>query len=61
MVFAEPEALAPAERADLETRGHGFRPWPATIGNLQVVTWDTATGRVEAASDPRWGGGAIVR
>jgi gamma-glutamyltranspeptidase/glutathione hydrolase len=61
VVFAEPEALAPAERADLETRGHGFRPWPATIGNLQVVTWDTATGRVEAASDPRWGGGAIVR
>jgi len=61
VVFAEPEALAPSEQADLETRGHGFRPWPATIGNLQVVTWDTATGRVEAASDPRWGGGAIVR
>ena len=60
-VFAEPEALAPAERAELEGRGHTLRPWPATIGNLQVVTWDAATGRVEAASDPRWGGGAVVR
>ncbi len=60
-VFAEPEALAPSERADLEGRGHTVRPWPATIGNLQVVTWEAATGRVEAASDPRWGGGAVVR
>jgi len=60
-VFAEPEALTPSERADLEGRGHTLRPWPATIGNLQVVTWDTGTGRVEAASDPRWGGGAVVR
>lgn len=60
-VFAEPEALAPSERADLEGRGHAVRPWPATIGNLQVVTWEAATGRVEAASDPRWGGGAVVR
>jgi len=60
-VFAEPEALAPSERTDLEGRGHTLRPWPATIGNLQVVTWEAATGRVEAASDPRWGGGAVVR
>jgi len=60
-VFAEPEALAPSERTDLEARGHTLRPWPATIGNLQVVTWEAATGRVEAASDPRWGGGAVVR
>ena len=37
------------------------RPWPDTIGNLQVVTWDRATGRVDAASDPRRTGGARVR
>jgi gamma-glutamyltranspeptidase/glutathione hydrolase len=60
-VFAEPEALAPAERVGLEERGHSLRPWPATIGNLQVVTWDVATGKVDAASDPRWGGAAAVR
>jgi gamma-glutamyltranspeptidase/glutathione hydrolase len=60
-VFAEPDALTPDERAGLEQRGHSLRPWPATIGNLQVVTWDVATGKVDAASDPRWGGAAAVR
>jgi gamma-glutamyltranspeptidase/glutathione hydrolase len=60
-VFAEPGALTPAERAGLEERGHSLRPWPATIGNLQVVTWDRATGGAGAASDPRWGGAAAVR
>jgi gamma-glutamyltranspeptidase/glutathione hydrolase len=60
-VFAEAGALTPGERAGLEERGHSLRPWPGTIGNLQVVTWDVATGRVDAASDPRWGGAAAVR
>lgn len=60
-VFAEPGALTAAEQADLEGRGHSMRPWPATIGNMHVVTWDFATGTVDAASDPRWGGGARVR
>jgi gamma-glutamyltranspeptidase/glutathione hydrolase len=60
-VFAEPESLTPDERAGLVERGHSLRPWLATIGNLQVVTWDVATGRVDAASDPRWGGAAAVR
>ncbi len=60
-VFAEPEALSAEERAGLEARGHSIRPWPDTIGNLQVVTWDRVTGRVDAASDPRRTGGARVR
>jgi gamma-glutamyltranspeptidase/glutathione hydrolase len=60
VVFAEPGAVTAADRAELERRGHAFRDWPATIGNLQVVTWDFASGKVEAASDPRWGGGAAV-
>ena len=60
-VFAETGALTSAEQADLEGRGHAMRPWPATIGNMHVVTWDVATGKVDAASDPRWGGGARVR
>jgi len=61
VVFAEPGALTAEERAGLEQRGHAFRDWPATIGNMHVVTWDVATGTVNAASDPRWGGGATVR
>jgi gamma-glutamyltranspeptidase/glutathione hydrolase len=61
VAFVEPGALTAAEQADLERRGHGFQAWPATIGNMNVVTWDVATGKVDAASDPRWGGGAAVR
>jgi gamma-glutamyltranspeptidase/glutathione hydrolase len=60
-VFAEPGALTAEEQAGLERRGHEVRPWPATIGNMHVVTWDFATGKVDAASDPRWGGAAAVR
>lgn len=59
-VFAEPGALSAEEQAGLERRGHEVRAWPATIGNMHVVTWDLATGQVNAASDPRWGGGAAV-
>jgi gamma-glutamyltranspeptidase/glutathione hydrolase len=60
-VFAEPGALTAEEQAELRRRGHEVRAWPATIGNMHVVTWDFATGKVDAASDPRWGGGATVR
>lgn len=60
-VFAEPDALTTEERSALVSRGHEIRPWPDTIGNLQVVTWDVASGRVGAASDPRRAGAASVR
>jgi gamma-glutamyltranspeptidase/glutathione hydrolase len=61
VVFVEEGALTADERAGLEQRGHQIKPWPATIGNMHVVSWDVATGNVNAASDPRWGGGAAVR
>jgi gamma-glutamyltranspeptidase/glutathione hydrolase len=61
VVFLENGALTADERAGLEQRGHRLDPWPATIGNMHVVTWDVGTGQVNAASDPRWGGGATVR
>jgi len=60
LVFMEAGALTPEEQAGLEQRGHRVNQWPATIGNMHVVTWDVATGKVTAASDPRWGGGATV-
>jgi gamma-glutamyltranspeptidase/glutathione hydrolase len=60
LVFIEAGALTPDEQAGLEQRGHRVNQWPATIGNMHVVTWDVATGKVNAASDPRWGGGATV-
>ncbi|MGH8264089.1 MAG: gamma-glutamyltransferase [Steroidobacteraceae bacterium] len=60
-VFAEPGAFTAAEQASLAQRGHKFRPWPATIGNMQVVTWDYLTNKVDAASDPRRAGGSLVK
>ena len=61
LVFAEDGAFTAEERAGLERRGHSIRRWPGSIGNLQVVTWDYATGKVSAASDPRRAGGSLVK
>ena len=48
-----PKALTDEERQTLEQRGHKFRDWPPTIGNMQVITWDYATqvggGRIRSA------------
>jgi gamma-glutamyltranspeptidase/glutathione hydrolase len=61
VVFAEDGAFTAEERTALEQRGHSIRPWPATIGNMQVVTWNYSSDKVEAASDPRRAGGSLVR
>ena len=59
-VLAEQGALTAAERSALEQRGHTFRAGRASWGNTQVVTWDFASGKVEAASDPRGFGAGLV-
>lgn len=59
-IAVESGALTDEERASLAERGHQFRPWPATIGNMQVVTWDYS-GKVVAGSDPRAAGVGMVR
>ncbi len=53
VIFYEPGALTAGEQEGLKARGHSFRPWPATIGNMQVITWDHAGNQVQAAADPR--------
>jgi gamma-glutamyltranspeptidase/glutathione hydrolase len=60
-VFAEDDAFTAEERAALEQRGHSIRRWPATIGNMQVITWDYAGDKIDAASDPRRAGGSLVK
>ncbi len=60
VVTAEEGAFTDEERTSLAQRGHTFRAWPATIGNMQVVTWDYS-GTVSAGSDPRAVGKGIVR
>jgi gamma-glutamyltranspeptidase/glutathione hydrolase len=59
-VTYESAALGADERADLEKRGHKLRESRTGWGNTQVVTWDYASGRVEAASDPRGFGVGLV-
>ncbi|HEX7416515.1 MAG TPA: gamma-glutamyltransferase, partial [Steroidobacteraceae bacterium] len=52
----EPDALTPAEQAALVQRGHQLREGRQRWGNMEVVTWDYASGKVDAASDPRGDG-----
>jgi len=60
VVDYEQGALTDAELQKLKAMGHTLklsgRPW----GNMQVITWDFATGKVEAASDPRGEGEGLV-
>jgi gamma-glutamyltranspeptidase/glutathione hydrolase len=59
-VAYEKGALTADEEAALAARGHKLEPSARSYGNMQVVTWDRETGRVEAASDPRGGGDVTV-
>jgi gamma-glutamyltranspeptidase/glutathione hydrolase len=56
----EPDALSAADVAALAALGHRVRPARMPWGNLQVITWDYSTGKVEAASDPRGEGAGHV-
>ncbi|MGE0580647.1 MAG: gamma-glutamyltransferase [Steroidobacteraceae bacterium] len=53
VVQYERDALTPAEIESFERRGYTLRESKRGWGNLQVITWDYASGRVDAASDPR--------
>ena len=52
VLMYEDKALTAEEIDALQKRGHQLRK-RETWGNLQVVTFDAATGEVSAASDPR--------
>lgn len=56
----ETDALSAEDRKALEARGHKLREGTRRWGNMQVVTWDYKTGKVEAASDPRGAGVGLV-
>jgi gamma-glutamyltranspeptidase/glutathione hydrolase len=60
MVMFEPDALSEAEQSALKALGHELRAARRRYGNMQVVTWDFASGVTEAASDPRADGEARV-
>ncbi|HEY2462990.1 MAG TPA: gamma-glutamyltransferase [Steroidobacteraceae bacterium] len=56
----EPGALSDAEIAKLQSMGHKLRLSNRQWGNMQVITWDFASGKVDAASDPRGEGEGLV-
>ncbi len=60
VVAYEEGAFTPGEKAALEAKGHRLERSERSYGNMQVVTWDRATGRVAAASDPRGGGDITI-
>ena len=59
-VSYEEGAFTDQEQQALEALGHKLNTSRRTYGNMNVVTWDFATGKVEAVSDPRGGGESRV-
>ncbi|MEJ2515719.1 MAG: gamma-glutamyltransferase [Gammaproteobacteria bacterium] len=59
-VLYEPGAFTQDELDRLAAMGHELRESSRQYGNMNVVTWDYDGNRVEAASDPRAGGGGRV-
>ncbi|UTW06177.1 gamma-glutamyltransferase [Pseudomonas benzenivorans] len=60
LIEHEPDAFSPAQMAALEARGHQLKSVNRKYGNQQVLLWDKPGARVEAASDPRGIGTAVV-
>jgi gamma-glutamyltranspeptidase/glutathione hydrolase len=56
----EQGALSDGEIQQLQSMGHTLKLANRQWGNMQVITWDFATGKVEAASDPRGEGAGLV-
>ncbi|MGF1547044.1 MAG: gamma-glutamyltransferase [Thiotrichales bacterium] len=56
----EPDALTPENQAMLHQYGHALSPVRERYGDMQVVIWDRVSGQLEAASDPRGIGKAVV-
>jgi gamma-glutamyltranspeptidase/glutathione hydrolase len=56
----EQGALSDGEIQQLQSMGHTLKLANRQWGNMQVVTWDFASGKVEAASDPRGEGAGLV-
>ena len=60
VVDYEKGALSAEELARLQAMGHSLKEGSRRWGNMEVITWDYASGIVEAASDPRGEGEGLV-
>lgn len=61
LIEHEPNTFSAAQRAALNALGHQLKSTGRQYGNQQVLFWDKQGGGVEAASDPRGIGTAIVK
>jgi gamma-glutamyltranspeptidase/glutathione hydrolase len=60
VVRYEPGAFSDADLEALRARGDVLEMSSRRWGNLQTIIWDRASGRVEAAADPRGEGAGLV-
>ncbi len=56
----EAGAFSDTEIKELQGKGHTLKMPGWQWGNMQVITWDFASGKVQAASDPRGEGAGLV-
>jgi gamma-glutamyltranspeptidase/glutathione hydrolase len=61
VVEYEPQGLGEADIAGLRRLGHTLKQVERRYGNMQAIAWDTRSGAMQAASDPRRQGRAEVR
>jgi gamma-glutamyltranspeptidase/glutathione hydrolase len=59
-IIFEPNAFTASEQQALRAKGHRLEATGDTYGNMQLILWDRAARRVQAASDPRGIGEAKV-
>jgi gamma-glutamyltranspeptidase/glutathione hydrolase len=60
VVEYEKGALTDEEAVRLQGMGHKLEQGSRLWGNMEVITWDFASGKVAAASDPRGEGEGLV-
>nr|ART37659.1 E450 [uncultured bacterium] len=61
VVEYEPQGLSEADIAGLQKLGHTLKQVDRRYGNMEAILWNTRTGALQAASDPRRQGSAQVR
>ena len=61
VVQFEANAFTAKQQQQLRTLGHVLKPVENGFGNMQLVIWNKANGKISAASDPRGEGKDLVR
>ena len=60
-VQGEPDFVGTEAGKSLLVRGHQMESTGRRYGNMQAILWDSKTGSLQAAADPRGIGEALIR